>query len=104
MSTTKSYAEMREELLRNAANDQGFRARLTNDPKGAIEEALGVTVPETMSIQVHEDSATTAHLVLPPAAALSEGELSAIAAGHAETTYGAKHKHPGDSEWTTYKM
>ena len=102
MSTDKSYAEMRDELLRSAANDQDFRARLTSDPKGAIEEALGVTVPETMSIEVHEDSATTAHLVLPPAAALNEGELSAIAAGHA-ASYGTKHRHRPTDEWTTYQ-
>ena len=95
MSTPKSYAEMRDELLRNAASDQNFRARLMGDPKGAIEEALGVTVPATVSIKVHEDSATTAHLVLPPADTLSEADLSAIAAGHAPE-YGTTHPaHPG---------
>ena len=97
MTNPKSYAEMREKLVGKAAQDQDFRARLVADPKAAIEEALGMAVPETMSIKIHEDTATTAHLVLPPSAGLNEDELEAIAAG-SKAKYGTSHTHPDTGE------
>ena len=97
MSTTKSYTEMRDDVLAKAARDGDFRARLLSDPKGAVADQLGVELPETLDIAVHEESATTAHLVLPPAAALNEGELTAIAAGSPATGY-TGHVHPDTGE------
>ena len=73
--------EMREKVIGKAGQDADFRARLVSDPKGAIEETLGVTIPRSLSVQVHEESGTTAHLVLPPGGSLSEEELSAISGG-----------------------
>ncbi len=92
----KTHEEMRAELIGRAARDEGFRAQLIDDPKTAIKDALGIDVPESVSVAVHEDTATTAHLVLPPAANLSEAELQSVAAGHyVNTIYGPKmHVHP----------
>ena len=78
-----TYNEMREQLLAKAAGDEDFRARLVGDAKAAIEEEVGFAVPDSVSIEVHEDTATTAHLVLPPAARLTTADLEAVAAGHA---------------------
>ena len=78
METSK---EMRMKIVGKAAGDADFRARLLGDPKGAIEQELGVTIPATMSIEVHEERGTTAHLVLPPASKLSEDDLQAVAGG-----------------------
>ena len=64
-----------------AATDADFRARLVSDPKGAIRQELGITIPETLTIEVHEESAETAHLVLPPDGTLSEGDLQQISGG-----------------------
>ena len=58
---------MRAEIIDKANGDDDFRARLIADPKGAIREALGVEIPESMAITVHQDTSTTVHLVLPPA-------------------------------------
>ena len=38
-------------------------------------------MPGSLTIEIHEESSTTAHLVLPPAGALSESDLQAISGG-----------------------
>ena len=74
--------EMRAKIVGKAAEDAEFRARLLSDPKGAIEQELGVTIPASLSLKVHEeDSDATVHLVLPPGSKLSEGDLQAVAGG-----------------------
>ena len=82
MSTeTKTVDELRGHLTEKATADEAFRARLLSDPKAAIKEELGLTVPASLSIEVHEESVATTHLVLPPDSRLSEGELQAVAGG-----------------------
>ena len=72
--------ELRMKIVGKAIGDADFRARLLSDPKGAIEQELGVTIPASLSIKVHEERGTTAHLVLPPDSRLNEGDLQAIVA------------------------
>ena len=78
METAK---EMQAKIVGKAAEDSDFRARLLSDPKGAIEQELGVTIPASLSVEVHEESGATAHLILPPDSKLSEGELQTVAGG-----------------------
>ena len=73
--------EMRMKIVDKAAGDAEFRARLLGDPKGALEQELGVAIPASLSIEVHEESAATTHLVLPPSSKLSESDLHAVAGG-----------------------
>ena len=40
-------------ILDKASEDADFRARLLSDPKGAIGQELGVSIPESMSIDEH---------------------------------------------------
>ncbi len=95
---TKTHEEMRVELIKRAAADEGFRARLIDDPKAAIKEALGIEVPDSLSITVHQENAATGHLVLPPDAKLTSADLQAAAGGHEWKTpaYGrdVPHSHP----------
>lgn len=63
-----------------AVEDQEFRARLLADPKSVMEGELDLSIPDGYKIEVHEDSATTAHLVLPPSAALAEEDMRAASA------------------------
>ena len=77
----RTASELREELTRRAAEDPDVRRRLLDDPKGAIETVLGIHIPEGMAVRVHEDDAHTAHLVLPPPAALDLAALEAAAGG-----------------------
>ena len=81
--------ELKNRILSKAEEDGDFRARLMADPKAAIVAETGTTVPDGFDVLVHEDSATTAHLVLPPASALTEAELAAVAGGD----------HAGDVFW-----
>ena len=73
--------EMQQRIVGKAAANADFRARLLSDPKGAIEQELRITIPASLSIEVHEQSATTAHLTLPPDSRLSEDDLKAVVGG-----------------------
>ena len=82
-------AELKAQILSKAEEDGEFRARLIADPKAAISSEMGVAMPDGFDVAVHEDSATTAHLVLPPSPQLSEAELAQVS--------GAEEWH---SPWT----
>ena len=83
----KQRKDMQAQIVAKATQDADFRARLRTDPKGAIEQELGVTIPAALSIEVHEETATTAHLVLPPAASLNDSDLQAVAGGQPSDEY-----------------
>ena len=78
----ETASEMRAKIVNKATEDADFRARLLGDPKGAIGQELGVTIPASMSIEVHEDGGETAHLVLPPDSKLNEHDLDAVSGGY----------------------
>ena len=73
--------ELRTQILTRADEDSDFRASLIADPKAAISAEIGVPIPDGFDVAVHEDSATTAHLVLPPSPALTEADLTLVAGG-----------------------
>ena len=94
-------------LTRRAGEDTEFRARLVARPKEAIEQEFGVTLAEGHEIQVHEESDTVTHLVLPPRSRISKEERAAAMAGAAsleflrETLYDpAPPARPPAPEWT----
>ena len=72
--------ELEARIIAKANRDEGFRTQLRNDPKGAIGQELGVTIPEALSVNVHEETADTAHLVLPMSEKLDERDLQNVAA------------------------
>ena len=51
-------------VIGQAMSDPAFRKRLLADPAGTLK-AAGVEIPEGVTIEVVEDSATKVHLVLP---------------------------------------
>ena len=79
--------EMRTRILSKAAADGDFRAHLIADPNAAISAEIGQTIPDGFDVAVHEESATTAHLVLPASPALTEAELEAVAGGGSHKGY-----------------
>ena len=79
--------ELRTRILTRADEDGDFRARLIADPKAAISSEVGTTIPDGFNVVVHEDSATTAHLVLPPSPELTEAEMEAVAGGGSHKGY-----------------
>ena len=82
---------MKARILTRAEDDGDFRARLLKDPKAAISAEIGTDIPDGFDVAVHEDSATTAHLVLPPSPQLTEAELETIAGGRG---YRGQHHFP----------
>ncbi len=103
MANAKSHEELRAELIGKAAADTDFRARLVRDPGAAIKEALGFELPQSVAVHVHEETATKAHLVLPPSPALTDADLETVAAGHTiKDSYGQSiehgHRNP-DGSW-----
>ena len=77
----KTAAQMQAELLEKAAEDTEFRSRLLTDPNTLLKEEMGVTVPEGMTVRVHEEDSATAHLVLPRSNRLTEAELASVSGG-----------------------
>ncbi len=73
--------ELKTQILTKADEDGDFRALLIADPRAAISDEIGTSIPEGFDIVVHEDSATTAHLVLPPSPELTEAELQMVSGG-----------------------
>ena len=71
---------MRLKIVGRATEDPGFRARLLSDPKGAIGQELNVTIPASLSIEVHEEREGLVHLILPPRSKLSESDLQEVTA------------------------
>ena len=83
----RTQEEMRAEIISKAVDDDAFRALLLDDPKKAVQEALGVTVPDAFNIEVHEEGAMVAHLVLPASNELSAEDLAFIAGGGGVESY-----------------
>jgi hypothetical protein len=80
-------AEMERRLVQRSLEDDSFRQRLLDDPKGTMEQELGGRLPGSVEVRVVEESADTIYLVLPSASAvgageeLSDQELGAVAGG-----------------------
>ena len=88
MSEASGRAEMERRLIEKSLEDEAFRRRLIEDPKGAVEQELGKRLPEEVRVVTVEESANTIYLVLPSipmagteGAELSDQELESVAGG-----------------------
>jgi nitrile hydratase alpha subunit len=87
-------AEMERRLLQRSLQDEDFRQRLLDDPKGTVEQELGDRLPEGIEVRTVEETTDIIYLVLPSASAaggegeeLSDQELEAVAGGGDHTRY-----------------
>ena len=69
---------MERKIIQRSIEDEAFRQRLLEDPKGAVEQELGARLPEEVRMVAVEETADTIYLVLPaaPTAGAEGGELS----------------------------
>jgi hypothetical protein len=67
-------AEIERTLVQRSMEDESFRRRLLEDPKGAVEQEFGSRLPESVEVRAVEESAQTIYLVLPSATPLGQGE------------------------------
>ena len=77
----KSGDQMLQQIVDKSALDSEFRQQLLADPKTTISDELGITIPDSMTIQVHESDMQTVHLALPPDPNITEEQLEAVSAG-----------------------
>jgi Nitrile hydratase, alpha chain len=77
---------MERRLIEKSLQDEGFRQRLLEDPKAALDE-LGIRIPEGVRVVAVEETADTIYLVIPNASPYGEGgqipdqELETVAGG-----------------------
>ena len=74
--------ELRDQLFAKAADDDDFRSRLLADPREVLRDDYGILLPENLKLHVHEEDATTAHLVLPRSKQLTEAELESASGAY----------------------
>jgi hypothetical protein len=74
-------------LIERSLEDDSLRQRLLSDPKGALEQELGIRLSDEVRVRVVEETADTIYLVLPSASPAGEGgelsdrQLEAVAGG-----------------------
>jgi hypothetical protein len=78
-----------EAVLERATVDREFRQQLLADPRRAILERFGVSIPAAFNVRfVEKDDGVDALIVLPdfrrPDGELSDGDLDAVSGGHAQ--------------------
>ena len=57
--------QVEQRLYELAEKDPSFRQQLASDPKGAISQLFGGSLPDDLKVQVHQEDANTVHIVLP---------------------------------------
>ena len=94
-------AELERRLVQRSLQDETFRQRLLDDPKGTLEQELGSALPEGLEVRAVEETKDTIYLVLPSASALGEGggslsdrELEEVAGGFGLTGWPTDMIHP----------
>ncbi|WP_410513677.1 NHLP leader peptide family RiPP precursor [Paenibacillus sp. BR2-3] len=62
-----SEAILRNQVIQKAWEDPSFKQRLLSDPKAALKEALGVIIPDNVTLKAVEEGSNEFYLVIPPA-------------------------------------
>ena len=88
MSEATGRQEMERRIVQRSIEDDAFRQKLIEDPKGALEQELGARLPKELRVMVVEETQDTIYLVLPstPMAGaegveLSDQQLEEVAGG-----------------------
>ena len=88
MSEGSGRAHIERRLIEKSLQDESFRQRLIEDPKGTVEQELGRRLPEEVRVVTVEETADTIYLVLPStpmkgreSVELSDPDLESVAGG-----------------------
>ena len=100
MSEGSGRAGVERRIVQRSIEDEAFRRRLIEDPKGAVEEELGTRLPEEVRVVTVEETADTIYLVLPSTSMtdtegveLSDQQLEAVA-GAGQATWSGHTECP----------
>lgn len=103
-----SPEQLRAQVLERAQTDQAFRQELIQNPRQALSESTGLNIPDTIQIEVLEETPTQFYLVLPPAALsvggeLSSAELEGVAGGWSGTAACSGFTYNCNMQCTNYR-
>jgi hypothetical protein len=73
-------SEVEAIIAERIAADPAFRDTLLADPRAVLSEVLGLDIPESVQVILHEESLTQIHLTIPSTEELSDSDLE-LAAG-----------------------
>ena len=91
-----SRQDIESHIINRATADAEFRASLIADPRAALEQEIGLSVPADFTLTVIEETANSMSLVLPPAQGeLSDMELEGVAGGKGESSGVRPMPRPG---------
>ena len=74
--------DLEAKIVAHAWADESFRERLKADPRAAVAEETGITVPESVAIEVLEETPDKAYLVIPANRAAIPDEELGLAGGY----------------------
>jgi len=87
-ASVPSRRDLEERLIARAWSDEGFRDRLKSDPHAVVAEETGVTMPESIAIEVLEETPDQVYLVIPSNRVALSDEALDVAGGD---MYGDAH-------------
>ena len=77
--------DLEAKLVARAWADEGFRERLKADPRTAVSEETGITVPGSITVEVLEETPEKAYIVIPAnRVAIADEQLDAAGGGYAD--------------------
>ena len=75
--------DLEDKVVAKAWADEGFRERLKTDPRAAVGEETGITVPESITVEVLEETAHKAYIVIPAnRVAIADEQLDVASGGY----------------------
>ena len=72
-------SEVEAIIAERIAADPGFRDTLLADPRAVLSEVVGFDIPESVQVELHEESLTQIHLTIPASENLSDSDLELVA-------------------------
>ena len=89
-----SRAEFERRLINRSMEEEDFRQKLLDDPKGTLEQELGTRLPEAVRVMAVQETADTIYLVLPfsspvggEGGELSDEALESVAGGQDDSVF-----------------
>ena len=89
-----SRAEFERRLIQRSMEEEDFRQKLLDEPKGTLEQELGRRLPEAVRVMAVQETADTIYLVLPfsspvggEGGELSDEALESVAGGQDDSVF-----------------